>query len=74
MLTLLPVLFGSGLDEVLPGALFWGSAGAARYMNWPFQKQKGWPLYDNLRLPRYVLLGCLFLGVQPIIPALAVFL
>ncbi len=71
---LLPLLFGSSFSSILPTALFWGSAGAAGYTYWRFRKKKVWPLYDNLRLPRFVLLGGLFLAVQPVTVALAVFL
>lgn len=67
---LLPVVFGSSLTDVLPTALFWGSAVAAGYTYWRFRKKNLWPLYDNLRVPRFTLLGGLFLTIQPVTLAL----
>lgn len=72
--TLLPVMFGRSFTDSLPPALFWGSAVAAGYTYWRFRKNKIWPLYDNLRVPRVLLLGGLFLAVQPLSLALAFFL
>ncbi|MCS4121951.1 hypothetical protein [Salinibacter ruber] len=71
---LLPVLFGGSLTATLVPALFWGSAAAAGYTYWRFRKKQVWPLYDNLRLPPVILLGALFLAVQPLTLALAVYL
>lgn len=67
-------MFGSSLTGILPSALFWGSAAAAGYTYWRFRKNQIWPLYDNLRVPRVLLLGGLFLAVQPLSLALALFL
>ncbi len=72
--TLLLVLFGTSLADSLPSALFWGSAAAAGYTYWRFRKNKIWPLYDNVRIPRALLLGGLFLAVQPLSLALALLL
>ena len=71
---LLPVLFGGSLAATLVPALFWGSAAAAGYTYWRFRKKQVWPLYDNLRRPPVILLGALFLAVQPLTLALAVYL
>ncbi len=69
-----PVLFGGSPTSLLVPALFWGSAAAAGYTYWRFRKKNVWPLYDNLRLPPLALLGGLFLSVQPVTLALALYL
>lgn len=69
-----PVLLGSPPTGILVPALFWGSAAAAGYTYWRFRKKQVWPLYDNLRLPPVILLGALFLSVQPLTLALALYL
>ncbi|WP_263784508.1 hypothetical protein [Salinibacter grassmerensis] len=71
---LFPILFGGSWTAVLAPALFWGSAAAAGYTYWRFRKKKVWPLYDNLRLSPVVLLGALFLALQPLTLALALYL
>lgn len=71
---LLPVLFGGSATAILVPALFWGSAAAAGYTYWRFRKKQVWPLYDNLRLPPIILLGTLFLAVQPLTLALVFYL
>lgn len=63
-LTLISGLSGGSLAAVIPASLFWGSVLAVGYTFWRFQKQNIWPLYDNLRLPRFVLFAGLFLLVQ----------
>ncbi|PSQ91305.1 MAG: hypothetical protein BRD30_03505 [Bacteroidetes bacterium QH_2_63_10] len=69
-----PVLLGTPPTALLVPALFWGSAAAAGYTYWRFRKKNVWPLFDNLRLPPFALLGGLFLSVQPVTLALAFYL
>lgn len=73
-LLLFPVLARGTLADFLASALFWGSVFAAGYTYRDFQKRNLWPLYDNLRLPRFALLAGLFLAIQLFTMALAIFL
>lgn len=55
---------GTALRAALPLSLFVGGLGAVGLVYWRFQRLHRWPLFDNLRLPRIVLLGLFFAGLQ----------
>lgn len=56
----LPVLFARlPFRDALLWALFWASFFAAATVYVEFKRHGIWPLYDNLRLPRILLLGIL---------------
>ena len=45
------------MHDAVPRALFWSGLIAAVVTYRTFKRRNLWPLYDNLRLPKYVLLG-----------------
>ena len=49
------------VQEAVPRALFWGGLVAAVVTHRTFKRRNLWPLYDNLRLPKYLLLGLLII-------------
>ena len=49
------------LDEALPRGVLWGGVFAAGQLYREFKKKNLWPLYDNLRITKFVLLGCTIL-------------
>jgi hypothetical protein len=55
---------GTAFRAALPLSLFIGGLGAAGLVYWRFERLHRWPLFDNLRLPRIVLLGVFFAGLQ----------
>lgn len=55
---------GTAFQAALPLSLFVGGLGAMVLIHWRFRRLHLWPLFDNLRLPRVVLLGLLFAGFQ----------
>lgn len=60
LFALLPLAVGAGsLLEILPSAVFWGGLVAVLVVYWNFRRRNLWVLYDNLRLPKFVLLGVL---------------
>ena len=47
--------------DAIPRAIFWGGVFAAVQLFMEFRKKKVWPLYDNLRISKKVLFGCVIL-------------
>ncbi|HET6569156.1 MAG TPA: hypothetical protein VFG50_14410 [Rhodothermales bacterium] len=59
-LAVLPLtLMGTSVQETIPKAVFWSALIAPAIIYREFQTRRLWPLYDNLRLPKYPLLGLL---------------
>lgn len=54
-------LSGLPLAEIAPSALFWSGVFSAIYIYRRFNRLNLWPLYENLRLSRWMLIGCLLL-------------
>jgi hypothetical protein len=63
-LVVLPVLFGGAWLEVIPGALLTGGLLGAAYTEYRIRTRQIGPLFDNLRVPRYAVLGGCFGGLQ----------
>ena len=59
VLMMAPAAFGTSPGEVAGRAFFWSGLAAAPLTYWEFRRRSLWPLYDNLRLPRWVLLALL---------------
>lgn len=55
------VLSGLPPSEIAPSALFWGGVFSVIYIYHRFNRLNLWPLYENLRLSRWMLIGCLLL-------------
>ncbi|MFQ5572409.1 MAG: hypothetical protein ACE5G0_22270 [Rhodothermales bacterium] len=53
------IVLGVSPGGVFLSALFWSSLAAAPLTYWDLRRRDLWPLYDNLRLPRFVLLALL---------------
>jgi hypothetical protein len=52
------------LRGVLHRALFWGALAAAPLTFYELRRRNLWPLFDNLRIPKYLLLGFFVLGTE----------
>ena len=65
----LPTVFGASLGKTVWGACFWSGLAAAPLTYWELRRHSLWPLYDNLRLPRLVLLAVLVAAVELLILA-----
>jgi hypothetical protein len=64
LFALLPLILGEmSLHEAVPRAFFWSGFVAPVVLYIEFRFKKLWPLYHNLRLPEFLLLG-LFSGFQ----------
>ena len=59
LLMMAPMAFGTSPGEVVGKAFFFSSLAAAPLTYWEFRRRNLWPLYDNLRLPRFMLLAAL---------------
>ena len=59
LLILFPVYFGTAPGVAALQAFFWSGLAAAPLTYWELRRHALWPLFDNLRLPRFVLLGAL---------------
>jgi hypothetical protein len=55
---------GTSVGDILHRAIFWGSLAAAFLTYFELLRRNLWPLFDNLRLSRYLLLGLCVLSVQ----------
>ena len=55
----LPVYTGTAPGEAVLQAFFWSGLAAAPLTYWELRRHSLWPLFDNLRLPRFALLGAL---------------
>ena len=64
-----PLIAGTSVHEVVAQAFFWSGLAAAPLTYWEFRRRNLWPLYDNLRLPRFVLLAVLVAAVELLILA-----
>ncbi len=56
---MLMVPLGMSLRQSVVQAFFWSGLAAAPLTYWEFRRRTLWPLYDNLRLPRWILLALL---------------
>jgi len=63
-LIIVPYTFTGDLAYALPRSFFWGGLFAAGYTWYQFREKNLWPLYDNLRIPKYILLGVFYLSLQ----------
>lgn len=62
-LAALPLLFARWpVREAAVSALFWTSSLAGAAVYWEFKRRDIWPLFDNLRLSRWLLLTTLIAG------------
>lgn len=67
LLMVLPTLFGIALRDTVLEAFFWSGLASAPLTYWEFRRRNLWPLYDNLRLPRFALLVLLVGCVESVI-------
>ena len=68
LLSAVPALFGGmTLGEAALRAFFWSALAAAPLTYWELRRHSLWPLYDNLRLPRFVLLAALVGAVEGLV-------
>ncbi len=59
LMVLLPTTLGTSPRQAVWQAFFWSGLAAAPLIYWEFRRRTLWPLYDNLRLPRWILLALL---------------
>lgn len=52
------------LAYLFPRAVFLGGLSGAIYTWYDFRQRNMWPLFDNLRYSKFVLLGLMFLSLQ----------
>ena len=65
VVSLVPVLFGNmPIIKIIPRTLFISGLGAGAIVYWYFKQRNLWPLYDNLRIPKYLILGACILSTQ----------
>jgi len=57
LLGLGPLVYGASVGDAVGPAMWWSGAFAAGYVYFRFRRKKIWPLYRNLRLPVFLLLG-----------------
>jgi hypothetical protein len=74
MLGAILLLFGSPLRRVLVESICCGGLLGAALVYHRFRHRNLWPLYDNLRLPRWGLLGGMVLMVEMVGISIAVWL
>ena len=67
VLMLGPAFFGTSPGETVMQAFFWSGLAAAPLTYWEFRRRHLWPLYDNLRLPRWGLLALLVGFVESLV-------
>lgn len=69
LMALLPTVTGIGtsLRQTVVQAFFWSGLAAAPLTYWEFRRRNLWPLYDNLRLPRWALLALFVASVESLI-------
>lgn len=72
-LSIIPILSGWNFISVIHQALFWGGIFGAIYTFYYFKKRNVWPLFDNLKYPRYLLLSGFFLSLQILNISIGVF-
>ncbi len=58
---------GTSMNEVVTQAFFWSGLVAAPLTYWEFRRRNLWPLYDNLRLPKWILLALLVGAVEGLV-------
>lgn len=63
-LVILPLLFYGQPDYVIPRGVFIGGIFGGIYTYYDFKQRNIWPLFDNFRYPKYLLLLGLFLMFQ----------
>ncbi len=63
-LVIFPLGFSDNTGYVLVRGFFFGGLLGAGYTFYDFRKRNLWPLYDNLRVPKYLLLCLFFAGFQ----------
>jgi hypothetical protein len=51
------MLFGGSVQSGVARGLCWGSFGAACMTYFDFRRRNLWILYDNLRIPKHLILG-----------------
>ena len=62
-----PIIVGTSVHEVVAQAFFWSGLAAAPLTYWEFRRRNLWPLYDNLRLPKWILLALLVGAVEGLV-------
>lgn len=73
-LSFIPILVGWDFSSFIHQALFWGGTFAMIYTFYSFKKKKLWPLFDNLRYPKYILLLGFFLLIQILNISIGIFI
>lgn len=64
VLTIFPILLGMNTGSVVTQAFVWGGIFGGLYTLYNFNHKNIWPLYDNLRYPKYLLIFALFMLLQ----------
>lgn len=67
-----PYLSFGDLPYLFPRAVFLGSLAGSVYTWYDFRERNIWPLFDNLRHSKFLLLGLMFLSLQ-LIPLIVKF-
>lgn len=63
-LVIFPVGFFDNTEHVVVRGFFFGGLFGGVYTFYDFKKRKIWPLYDNLRYPKILLLVIFYIGFQ----------
>ncbi len=67
LMALFPTIVGMSVHEAVLRAFFWSGLAAAPLTYWEFRRRNLWPLYDNLRLPKWILLALLVGAVEGLV-------
>lgn len=65
-IAIFPIRVGMDIGSAVSLAFFWGGIFGGLYTFYDFNNQNIWPLYDNLRHPKYLLIFEFFLLLQMI--------
>ena len=63
-LVIFPLGFFDNTGYVIARGFFFGGIFGGVYLFYDFKKRNIWPLYDNLRYPKYLILFICFIGFQ----------
>jgi len=63
-LVILPLGFFDNTEHVIVRGFFFGGLFGGIYTFYDFKKRNIWPLYDNLRYPKFLLLFIFYIGFQ----------
>jgi len=62
-----PIIVGTSVPVVVAQAFFWSGLATAPLTYWEFRRRNLGPLYDNLRLPKWILLALLVGTVEGLV-------